>query len=49
MADDIGRQVLSYGYRQPLASFFEELEAITKEDLCAYVAVAAAQTCRRCC
>mmetsp|Transcript_51292 Transcript_51292/g.83837 ORF Transcript_51292/g.83837 Transcript_51292/m.83837 type:complete len:159 (-) Transcript_51292:326-802(-) len=35
MADDIGRQVLSYGYRQPLASFFEELEAITKEDLCA--------------
>nr|P43264.1 RecName: Full=Ubiquinol-cytochrome-c reductase complex core protein I, mitochondrial; Flags: Precursor [Euglena gracilis] len=33
IADDIGRQVLSFGARVPLASFFEQLDAISREDL----------------
>uniref|UniRef100_A0A7S1N5U7 Mitochondrial-processing peptidase subunit beta n=1 Tax=Eutreptiella gymnastica TaxID=73025 RepID=A0A7S1N5U7_9EUGL len=34
-ADHIGRQVVSHGYSQPLGAFFEELDAITKDDLVA--------------
>jgi len=33
IADDIGRQVLSFGSRVPLASLFEQLESFQKEDL----------------
>jgi processing peptidase subunit beta len=35
IADDIGRQVITHGYRKPLGTFFEEIEAITKDDLVA--------------